>query len=166
VNVERLRTTILEGAEADAQRLVSEAEARAADELDLARAEAAAAVERAEAEGRAAGRLESARSSALARRRAAGLTLSARRAVHDDFRRAALEAVLALRGGKGYRALLARLEDDARRSLGEHVEVEVDPGEVGGVRARVGRRSVDLTLPALAERCVAALGVRQEELWR
>jgi vacuolar-type H+-ATPase subunit E/Vma4 len=166
MNVERLRAAILTGAEADTRRLVVEAEAQAADLLERARAEAAAAVERARAEGRTAGELESSRAGALARRQASALVLSARRAVHDDFRQASLEAVLALRGGKDYGALLERLEAEARRSLGNEAELEVDPDPDGGVRARDGRRSVDLTLPALADRCAAGLGPRQEELWR
>jgi vacuolar-type H+-ATPase subunit E/Vma4 len=166
VNLDRVRATILSGAEADARRLVAEAESQAADVLERARAGASAAVERARAEGRAAGELESARAGALARRQASALVLSARRAVYDDFRRASLEAVLALRGSAGYGELLARLEADARRSLGDEAELEVDPDPEGGVRARDGRRSVDLTLPALAERCAAGLGARQEELWR
>ena len=92
--------------------------------------------------------------------------LEARRAVYEDFRRAAVEAVLALRSEDGYAALLARLSDDARDALGEDAELEVDPDGVGGVRARAGRRSVDLTLPTLAEGCTTRLGGRLEELWR
>jgi vacuolar-type H+-ATPase subunit E/Vma4 len=166
VNVDRLRATLLVGAEREAESLVVSAEAHAAGERERVRADAEAAVGRAVAEGREAGELESARSRALARRRASRLVLEARRAVYEDFRREAVEAVLALRGGDGYSALLDRLSNEARKTLGEAAELEVDPDDVGGVRARAGRRSVDLTLPALAEGCMARLGGRLEELWR
>ena len=166
MNVDRLRATLLVGAESEAESFVGRAEARAGDERDRARAEAEAAVGRAGAEGREAGTLESARSAALARRRASRLVLAARQTVYEDFRRAALDAVLALRGEDGYAALLNRLSESARQALGEDAEVELDPDGVGGVRARAGRRSVDLTLPVLADDCIARLGGRLEELWR
>jgi vacuolar-type H+-ATPase subunit E/Vma4 len=166
MNVDRLRATLLVEAEREAESLVASAEARAADERERAQAEAKGVVERAGDEGREAGELESARSRALARRRASRLVLEARRAVYEDFRRAAVEAVLALRSEDGYAALLARLSDDAREALGEDAELEVDPDGVGGVRARAGRRSVDLTLPTLAEGCMTRLGGRLEDLWR
>ena len=166
MNADRLRATLLVGAEREAESLVASAEAHAVDERERARADAEVAVGRAGAEGREAGELESARSRALARRRASRLVLEARQAVYADFRREALEAVLALRSEDGYAALLDRLSDEARKTLGEGAEVEVDPDDVGGGRARAGRRSLDLTLPALADDCMARLGGRLEELWR
>lgn len=92
--------------------------------------------------------------------------LEARRAVYDDFRGEARAAALGLREDPSYPALLKRLVAEARAALGPDAEVERDPEGAGGVRARSGARSVDLTLPALVEGCVARLGDRVTELWR
>jgi hypothetical protein len=156
VNVARLRSTILAAAEAEAQALVADAEHRAAVELERARERAAELVRRAGVDGRRAGELESARARALARRRAAALVLEAKRDAYESFRRDALASSLRLRSDEQrYRALLERLEREARGALGTDAE-----------RARAGRRSVDLTLPVLVDRCVGALGARVVELWR
>lgn len=165
MSVERLRATILAAAEREAEATADEAEARAADILDRARSERHALLEQAQAEGRRAGFLESARARAHARRRAGELVLAARQDVFERFRRDAHAAALALRSDEGYPALLDRLAADAGQALGEGAALERDPPG-GGVTARAGRRSVDLTLPALADRCIAGLGVRLEELWR
>jgi vacuolar-type H+-ATPase subunit E/Vma4 len=167
VNVARLRSTILAAAEAEAQALVADAEHRAAVELERARERAAELVRRAGVDGRRAGELESARARALARPRAAALVLEAKRDAYESFRRDALASSLRLRSDEQrYRALLERLEREARGALGTDAELEVDPEGAGGLRARAGRRSVDLTLPVLVDRCVGALGARVVELWR
>ncbi len=167
MSVETLRATLLDGAELEARAVVAEADRRAAAELERARADSERLQDGARAEGEAAGELQSARVLALARSDARRLVLEAREAVYQDFRSRALAAVLASRDDrKAYQRLLRRLASEARRSLGDDAELELDPAEVGGVRARAGRRSVDLTLPALVDHCVADLGVRVEELWR
>ncbi len=165
MSVERLRATILAAAEDEAEATADEAEARAAEILDRARSEGDALLEQAQAEGRRVGLLESARARAHARRRAGELVLAARQEVFERFRREAHAAALALRGDESYQALLDRLATDAAEALGEDAAVELHP-PAGGVTARAGRRSVDFTLPALADRCIDGLGVRLEELWR
>jgi vacuolar-type H+-ATPase subunit E/Vma4 len=167
VNVDRLRATLLAGAEAEADAARAAGESRAEAERELARTESSRLQESARAEGEAAGDLEAARDLALARSGARRVVLEARQAVYEDFRSCALADALALRADrKEYARLLERLEDEARRSLGDDVEIERDPEDVGGIRARAGARSVDLTLPTLVDRCVADLGARVEELWR
>jgi vacuolar-type H+-ATPase subunit E/Vma4 len=167
VNVDRLRATLLAGAEAEAEAARAAGESRAEAERELARTESSRLQESARAEGEAAGDLEAARDLALARSGARRVVLEARQAVYEDFRSCALADALALRADrKEYARLLERLEDEARRSLGDDVEIERDPEDVGGIRARAGARSVDLTLPTLVDRCVADLGARVEELWR
>jgi vacuolar-type H+-ATPase subunit E/Vma4 len=167
VNVERLRATFLAGAEAEAEAAREEADLRAGDEVERAREESARLQEVARSEGEAAGELEASRELALARSEARRLVLEARQAVYEDFRHRALADALALRADrKAYARLLDRLESAARRALGDGLAVERDPEDVGGVRARAGRRSVDLTLPALVDDCIAALGARTEALWR
>ena len=167
MNVDRLRTTLLRGVEAEVEATVSAAELRAAAQVERAREDSTRLQEDARAEGEAAGELESARTLALARSLARRIVLEARQAVYEDFRAQALAAALSLRAdGKVYERLVDRLEATARRTLGDGAEVELDPADVGGVRARAGRRSVDLTLPTLVDRCVVVLGARVEELWR
>lgn len=167
MTVERLRATLLEGAEAEARALLEDADRRAADESERSLADSERLVATARAEGNASGELQSARALALARAETRRLVLEAKAALYEDFRSRALAAALALREDRAaYRRVLRRLEAEARRSLGDGAELELDPPDAGGVRARDGRRSVDLTLPVLVERCIGSLGVAVEELWR
>jgi vacuolar-type H+-ATPase subunit E/Vma4 len=167
MSVERLRATLLEGAEAEAKALLEEAEKQAAAEAERSRADSRRLLGTARAQGRASGELRSARALALARAEARRVVLEAQAAVYGDFRNRALAAVLPLRDdAEAYGHLLRQLEAEARRSLGDDAEAELDPPEVGGLRARAGRRSVDLTLPILVERCIESLGPAVEELWR
>ena len=167
MSVERLRGTLLDGAEAEARAVLAEADRRAAAEVELARTDSERLQDDARAEGEAAGELQSARAFALKRAAARRLVLEAREAVYQDFRSRSLAAALALRDDREtYERLLARLAAEARRTLGDDAELELDPAGMGGVRARAGKRSVDLTLPILVDRCIAELGVGVEELWR
>ncbi|HEY7561479.1 MAG TPA: hypothetical protein VH650_04820 [Gaiellaceae bacterium] len=167
MNVDRLRATLLADAEAEADAARAAGESRAEAERERAWTESSRLQERACVEGEAAGELESAREQALARSGARRLVLEARQAVYEDFRSLALADTLALRADrKAYARLLDGLEAAARRSLGGTAEIDRDPADVGGVRARAGKRSVDLTLPTLLDGCVAKLGARVEELWR
>lgn len=167
MTVERLRATLLAGAEEEAQAVLAEADRRAAAEADRGQIESERLQDDARSEGEAAGELQSGRALALARAGARRLVLEAEEAVYQDFRRESLAAALALRDGReAYDRLLERLASEARRTLGDDAELELDPADVGGVRARAGRRSVDLTLPVLVDRCIADLGVGVEELWR
>ena len=166
MNAEPLRRLVLERAHAEAKAALADAEARGAAEVERFRAETAHAVERARSEGAAAGELEAGRLRAAARREARRRVLEAQQAAYDEFRLSANEAVLALRADEAYGALLADLSAAARTALGDAAALEVDPDRLGGVRARAGARSVDLTLPALADGCIEALGPRVAELWR
>ncbi len=167
MSVERLRATLLEGAEAEARALLEDADRRADAEAERSLADSEQFLETAQAEGGVSGELQSARALALARAEARRLVLEAKAAVYEDFRSRALAAALGLRDDRAaYRRVLRRLEAEACRSLGEGAELEVDPPDGGGVRARAGSRSVDLTLPVLVERCIGSLGVAVEALWR
>jgi hypothetical protein len=92
--------------------------------------------------------------------------LAARGAAYQELRQRAGTAVLELRHEAGYADLLARLSAAARRDLGDDADLEVDPPDAGGVRARARTRLVDYTLPALAARCMDALGPRLRRLWQ
>jgi vacuolar-type H+-ATPase subunit E/Vma4 len=164
---ERLRATLVDDADAEARSLLEDAERRAAAEAERSEADSRGLLETARAEGLASGELRSARALAIARAEARRVVLEAKAEVYTEFRRRAYAAALALRDDEeAYARVLRELEAEARRALGDGAAIELDPPEVGGVRARIGRRSVDLTLPVLAERCIGSLGPAVEELWR
>jgi vacuolar-type H+-ATPase subunit E/Vma4 len=158
VTVEPARRSLLERARADADRLLDEADERAAGIVAQADADGEALVARARAEGEAAASLEGAQEQAQAHRAARSAVLGARRELFDELRRAAREAVLELRNDP---ALLDRLEAAARDQLGDGAVITRE----GGIRAIDGARSVDYTLEALAERALAELGAEVERLW-
>jgi hypothetical protein len=167
VAVEPLRDALLERAHAEAEHVLAAADERAAELLAEAEAHGAALVAQARAEGLAAAALAGAHEQALARRRARTLVLAAQRELYEELRRQARAAVHDLRRDlRRYATLLERLSAAARAQLGEGAELEVDPPGAGGVRAADGPRSVDYTLDALVERCVARLGDGLERLWR
>jgi vacuolar-type H+-ATPase subunit E/Vma4 len=165
VSLDPLRRAILEQAQAEADRIRAGAAERAERTVSAAEREGAALAERARADGAALGRLRGARELAAGRRNARTYVLQAERDLYDELRGRAREAVLGLRSDPVYPALLEALAAAARRQLGEDVELEIDCPQAGGVRASVAGRSVDYSLTTLADRCLARLGDRIEELW-
>ena len=166
MNVDPLRSAVLSAAETEAESVLDDATSRAAREISDARADVAALVDRARAEGEAAARLEGMRLVGRARSEGRALVLAARRQAYDDLRGRTFAAVTELRAEPAYPHLLDRLQGVAQARLGHGVSLEVDPPSLGGVRASSGPRRIDLTLPALAERCLAGLGTDLERLWR
>jgi vacuolar-type H+-ATPase subunit E/Vma4 len=166
MNVAPLRTALLSAAEAEAESVIVDASSRAAREISDAQAEVTALVDRARAEGEAAARREAIHVVGRARSEGRALVLAAQREVYDELHRRTLADVEALRLEPAYGRLLERLEGMARAQLGPKASVEVDPPTIGGVRASSGKRRIDLTLPALADRCLAALGTELERLWQ
>ena len=165
MTVDVARDALLAEARASAERIVAEAEAEAGARIEAARRAAEDIVTRAreqgEAEGRLVARREAAQRTALSRRE----VLSVQGALHEELRHRVLVAVQAIRHESDYPDLLARLAAAARRDLGDDADVEIDPPDGGGVRAHAGTRLVDYTLPALAARCVEALGPAVRGLW-
>lgn len=161
VTVEPARRSLLERVRADADRLLAEADERAAEIVAQADTNGEALVARARAEGEAAASLEGAQEQAEARRAARSAVLGARRALYEELRREARAAVLALQDDPGYPALLDRLEAAARAQLGADARVTRD----AGVRGARGARSVDYTLESLAGRALDELGAEVERLW-
>jgi vacuolar-type H+-ATPase subunit E/Vma4 len=165
LSVDVARDALLADARASAERIVAEADAEARERVEAARRTAAELIAQGRARGEAEGRLiaarEAAQHEALARRQ----VLTARGAAYEELRRRASTAVLTLRQEAGYADLLERLAEAARRDLGDNADLEIDPPDAGGVRARTSTRLVDDTLPALAAACVEALGPRVSRLW-
>jgi vacuolar-type H+-ATPase subunit E/Vma4 len=157
------RDALLAEARHDAERLLEEADAEARAIVAEARQQADAIVSRAREQGRAEGRVAASREQSQTRMLARMEVLAARREAYDELGRRARTAASALRDDAGYPDLLERLTAAARADLGAGTEVQPDPA--GGVRGRAGSRRVDYTLPALADRCVAALGPKARRLW-
>lgn len=166
MNLESLRTAFVEQAEADAAWRRLEVEAECEKLLWAARAAASRLVEQGRREGRLTADQESARRRGAAQRRAREAQLGARGALYQELRELARAEALQLRSHPAYGALLDRLVGAAKARLGAEAEIEIDPPDAGGVFARSGRRSVDYTLPALAERAIGDLGREVEQLWR
>jgi vacuolar-type H+-ATPase subunit E/Vma4 len=166
VNVAPLRTALLSDAEANAESVAMDAAARAAREVSDAQAEVSALVDHARAEAETAARREAMRVVGRARSEGRALRLTAQRDVYDELRERTFASVQELRSEPVYSRLLDRLDGIARAQLGPSAAVEVDPPVVGGIRASSGPRRIDLTLPTLAERCLARLGTDLERLWR
>jgi hypothetical protein len=165
MSLDQLRAAFLAEAEADAARRRVEVEAECERRRADAEAEASSIVEQGRLEGRLAGERESARLRGAARRRARELELGARGALFEQLRRDSRVGALELRSEAGYAALLDRYIKLARAQLGADAELDVDPPQAGGVRGRSGSRSVDYTLPALADRALAELDGEVERLW-
>ncbi len=165
IDIHAAREALLEDARERAARRLTAADAETEQRIAAARREAGTIIAQARARGESEGRVAGARDAAVQRSFAHQQVLAAQREVYDELHRRARDATLALRDDPEYPALLDRLSAAARRELGDGAEIERDPPEVGGVRARDGTRSVDYTLPVLADRAIAELGPRLRDIW-
>lgn len=161
LSLDRLRASFLAHAAAEAEHTVAAAAAERARRLDDARDAASRLVAEGRRTGEAAAGAETARTLLEARRRTRASLLAVRRELYDELRERALEQASALLDDA---AFLTRLEGSARAQLGP--AATTDAAAAGGIVACAGGRRVDYSLPALVDRCVAALGERVEELWR
>jgi vacuolar-type H+-ATPase subunit E/Vma4 len=165
LSLDPVRRAIVDDAREEADRMLAELELELGGRIDGARDEAAKILVAARSAGEEEGRLEATRETSRLRTEARMTVLAAERELYDELCARSREATLALREDPGYRELLERLAAAARAALGPDAELEVDPPELGGVRARAGSRSVDYSLPTLSERCIGRLGRRLRRLW-
>ncbi|MGZ4201367.1 MAG: V-type ATP synthase subunit E family protein [Thermoleophilaceae bacterium] len=159
------RDALLEDARTRAREIVAAGEAEAAQQTGPARRQAEEILAAARAQGESEGRREAAREEAAEHAAARATVLAAQRESYDELCRRARVAALSLRSEPDYARLLEHLSAAARQGLGEDAELELDPPELGGVRASAGTRALDYTLVAIAERCVDGLGPRLTALW-
>jgi hypothetical protein len=140
------------------------AQARADATATLAAAEQAAAriIDTARAEGRHPSESRGLNELVVAERAARSVVLEAQDAVEAEARAQALAAAMSFRDDPDYSRLLDTLEANARRRLGGSATIERDPPAVGGIRARLARRSLDYTLPALVEQGLQTALVARE----
>jgi vacuolar-type H+-ATPase subunit E/Vma4 len=158
-----VRDRLLATARQDAEALSGAAREDAAGRIRRATAQAETLLEQARAEGEAQAADAVARELARAGREARTIVLRARADLADQVRSAARTAVVALRDDPGYPALRERLVAMALAALGTDAVVTEAPD--GGIRATRGSRSVDLSLPVLAERAFDRLGQEVTRLW-
>jgi len=152
--LEALRQSLLSAASARAAATIAQACADATVTQAAAKATAAKIIATARAEGRRATETRAQAQLVEAERAARALVLTAERGVEDNARTRALAAAMTFRHQPEYTKLLDTLEASARRRLGPTTEIERDPPDAGGVRARLGRRSIDLTLASLVDQAL------------
>jgi vacuolar-type H+-ATPase subunit E/Vma4 len=158
-----VRTEILRQARAEAAAAVARAETEAGRRVDRARVEAEAILDEARVRGRADADGALRAGAARARRQARAVGLRAEREVYESWRDTVSVGIRDLIRTAEYPRILASLAARARALLGADAQIEVDP--VGGLRARVPGRSVDLTLAAMAARAVADAEGEASGLW-
>lgn len=161
--LEPVRGALLAAARADAAAVLATADEDAAATMAVARAQVGDLAATARAEGAADATAMLAADRARGRREARRIELAAREEVWDQLRDRARTTVTALRADPAYDRLRDRLAARARELAGAGAVV-TEPPEGGVVAVTAGRRW-DLSLPALAERAVDALGPEVERLW-
>lgn len=101
-----------------------------------------------------------------AQRAARQMVLQTQQEAVEELHARALRAAEAMPTDARYPAWLSCAQALARDQLGTRSDVSLAaPGE-GGIVATAGLRTVDYTLAAVIERCLAQLGPEVESLWR
>jgi hypothetical protein len=136
--------------------MVAEAHADAAATLAAGKTAAAKIIETARADGRRVAEARTETQMIAAERVARSLVLDAQHGVEEEARTRALAAAMSFREQPEYKDLLYTLEASARLRLGATTEIERDPPSVGGIRARLSRRSLDYTLTSLVEHALTS----------
>ena len=166
LTLQPLRTALLADAQATADALLEDVVRESRGDTRDARAEADAMVARARASAQAQTQADARRELAAARRDASLAVLQARRAAYELLRRDVISAALELRNDARYPSLLDRLEGRVRATLGGDARIERDPPDAAASSGAATARTVDATLPTLAEQALEDLGVEIESLWR
>ncbi len=161
--LEPVRAALLSAARAEAAAVLAAADEAAAATAAAAGTQVADLVAAARAEGAADAAAMLTADRARGRREARRIELAARQEVWGQLRGRARVTVTALRADPAYDRLRDRLAARARQLAGPGA-VLTEPPEGGVVAVASGRRW-DLSLPALAERAVDALGPEVEQLW-
>lgn len=156
-------------------RLLADARAKASNTLDSAREEAREIVTAAEADAEriraaaAAAGEETARSeatlrSARVRHQAHRAVMRSRNTLRDEVRRRVRDSAVDLRRDPRYPDVLKSLRARAVQELGPDVVVTEDLN-AGGLVAVAGSRSLDLTLPTLADAVLETMESEVSGLW-
>ena len=159
-----VRRALLDDAEHEAAQLVETARADADEQEAAARHRADAEVERAADRARATAAARADRAVEAARGQGHTLLLETEAEIWDELADRVRRAVAAMPADPRYPALRERLEQLARRQLGDAATVADDDG--GGVVAELEGRRVDYRLSTLADRVLDALADEVGEVWR
>ncbi|MCC3283827.1 hypothetical protein [Arthrobacter caoxuetaonis] len=162
--LEPVREAIRRDAEERAREVVDAATRQAEDIRGRAREEADGIRSRSDADGRDAARTEAALRSARLRRRAGGIVLSQEEELREQLRSEVLAEMAQLRTDPRYPRLLDALRAQARTLLGRQAQLEEAPE--GGIIGRLGSRSVNLSLPALADAALERHAGEVRTLWQ
>jgi vacuolar-type H+-ATPase subunit E/Vma4 len=160
-----LEAAVIAAARKDADAQLEAAKAKAAAVVAEAEGNARAVLEQAASEGRGAAKRAAEHRLVDGRRQARRLILGAQQAAYQHLVREAIRATEDLRQRPEYTDLERRLIETAKDVLGADAEIVPNPDGHGGVRASAGGRTVDLTLTALARRCIERLGEDVTRLW-
>jgi vacuolar-type H+-ATPase subunit E/Vma4 len=158
-----LVSALLESARRDADADVAGADAEAASMLARARDEANAMLADARSRGAADAAAVVARERSRAEREARGVILAAQRAVHDDARQAARDAVSELRHDPVYPALIDALRAMAQRDHGPTAVVAEHPH--GGLVVEIDDRRIEYSLADLADDVMDRMADEMDGLW-
>ncbi len=156
---------LLDDARSEARRILAEANHAAEERIAQAEREAEVELDRARRRQEQAAQARVDQELARARTEAHDRVLSTRSELRDRLVDDVHAAALAMRHDTRYPDLLDRLEAIVRAQLGTGAVIERDPDPAGGVRATSGRRQVDYTLPALADRALDVLADQVATLW-
>jgi vacuolar-type H+-ATPase subunit E/Vma4 len=157
-----VREALLAAAHAEAERTVRAAQEAADHALAEASDRARALVEQGRREGGADADAALTSERSRTHRRARGLVLAAQRAAYDALRAGVQQQVAALPQDPAWPDMREQLAVRARQLLGADAELADVPG---GVVARAGSRTVELTVSSLADAELVELGPEVEKLW-
>lgn len=158
-----LASTLLSRAHADARTALDGADADADAIVSQARTSADGLLAEARAKGAADGAAIMAGERARAEREAREVLLRAERLARDEARRAARDAVSALRGDPLYPSLVDVLNSTVKRDLGP--DVTVTGLARGGIVAEAPGRRIEYALDDLADDVMDRLGSDLDGLW-
>jgi hypothetical protein len=161
--LEPIRRSLINAASSSAGEIVARARADATATLAAAEQAAGRIIDTARAEGMRAAESRGLNQLVVAERAARSAVLEAQDAVEAAARARALAAAVSFRDEPDYSRLLDALEANARRRLGGSAAIERDPPAVGGIRARLARRSLDYTLPSLVEQGLKTALIEREQ---
>ena len=158
-----LVTALIERAKREAADMLAEADSDAADVLAGARAKADALLAEARVKGESDAADVLATERARAEREARAVLLAAQEEAHEHVRRAARDAVSALRDDPVHPQLLAALRQRATEELGQGTTITELPR--GGLQASLGDKHLEFALDGLADDLLDRIGGDLAELW-
>jgi vacuolar-type H+-ATPase subunit E/Vma4 len=161
--LEPVRAELLQRATADAQRMISDAQSEASRIIEEASCVAQQVTEKARLAGEAAGKQIAAGQAASLRQALRRELLTAQDEAYRQWRHSSLEAALRLRDDPKFTHWQDALHRAAYAVLGEEAKVVDDLH--GGIIAESGRRRLDLSLSAIAERVLDQIAPEVNGLW-